>query len=332
MDRWPAGAEPAASRARGGARGARRRVRSGGLGPPGDRARRGGGRHRQVPAACRGPGRRPGSRARGRERASPGAGADPTVRGPGQHLRVLGSSPDARRRAVAALLATHLGDGNQSRRAATRACSSRPSTPSVTSSSRWPSTTHWWWPWTTCKGRPVQPPALGTLGGRLRHVPVVLIGCQRLLPRPPELTWSLEARRRAARAGCHSARSAGRPWPSWWKGRRRRAGPALLAGVAGAGGNPLYVTELARRAPLGGSDPGRRRLGRGPEMTLPPTLRLTILRRRSLLPQDGGGPAAPPGCPRGRRLSRRRMVSRKVGGSVISTTSARPSATWIAPS
>ena len=63
-------------------------------------------------------------------------------------------------------------------------------------------------------------------------------------------------------------------------------GPGLLAGISGAAGNPLFVTEL-----LGalieegaiGTAGGRAEVA---ELTLPPTLRLTILRRLSFQSDD----------------------------------------------
>jgi len=60
-------------------------------------------------------------------------------------------------------------------------------------------------------------------------------------------------------------------------------GRRLLAGISGAAGNPLFVTELlgalAQEQMITISD-GRAEVS---ELTLPPTLRLTILRRISFL-------------------------------------------------
>ena len=203
-------------------------------------------------------------------------------------LACSGSSPDARRRAVAALLATHLGDGGPV------TVSSDPGLqfqavdafgdlveslalhhPLVVAVDdlQW--------------ADPSSLLTLGTLGGRLRHVPVVLIGCLRLLPRPPELSRTLEAlevggARRLplgplggeAVAGLVGEVVAAEP------------GQQLLAGVAGAGGNPLYVTELVGALLQEGAIQVADGRAEVVEMTLPPTLRLTILRRLSLLPED----------------------------------------------
>jgi DNA-binding CsgD family transcriptional regulator/tetratricopeptide (TPR) repeat protein len=62
--------------------------------------------------------------------------------------------------------------------------------------------------------------------------------------------------------------------------------PGLLAGMAGAAGNPLFVTELIAALAQEGvieTAGGRADVA---EMILPPTLRLTILRRLSFLPVD----------------------------------------------
>jgi hypothetical protein len=65
-----------------------------------------------------------------------------------------------------------------------------------------------------------------------------------------------------------------------------RPGPRLLAEVAGAAGNPLFVTELVGALLQEGAiqvADGRPEVA---ETSLPPTLRLTILRRLSLLPDE----------------------------------------------
>ena len=128
---------------------------------------------------------------------------------------------------------------------------------------------------------------LGTLGGRLRHLPVVLIGCLRLLPRSPELRRALEA------LDAGGARRL--PLGPLGEGAvaelveevvAAEPGQRLLAGVAGAGGNPLFVTELVGALVQEGAIQVVDGRAEVIEMTLPPTLRLTILRRLSLLPDD----------------------------------------------
>jgi hypothetical protein len=66
------------------------------------------------------------------------------------------SSPDPRKAAIAALLATHGATGASPPSAATPASSSRPSTPSATWWRRWRGGGRWWSAWTTCSG-PTRP-------------------------------------------------------------------------------------------------------------------------------------------------------------------------------
>ena len=62
-------------------------------------------------------------------------------------------------------------------------------------------------------------------------------------------------------------------------------GPRLLAEVAGAAGNPLFVTELLGALAQEGAIATAGGRAEVAEMVLPPTLRLTILRRVSFLPE-----------------------------------------------
>ena len=128
---------------------------------------------------------------------------------------------------------------------------------------------------------------LGTLSRRLAYLPFALVGCFRLSPRVPELDQLAGALEEAgarlltvrpladdAVAGLVAEMVAAEP------------GPGLLARISGAAGNPLFVTELvgalaqeeAIETAGGSAETG--------ELTLPPTLRLTILRRLSFLPED----------------------------------------------
>jgi tetratricopeptide (TPR) repeat protein len=200
-----------------------------------------------------------------------------------------GSSPDPRRRAIAALLATRLGD----REALT--VSSDPGLqfqavdaflelleslaldgPLVVGLDdlQW--------------ADPSSLLTLGTLAGRLADVPLALVGCLRLLPRPPELTRALGAVEAAG----------GRRLPLGPLGEDAVAelvaevvaaepGRRLLAEVAGAGGNALFATELVGALLQEGAirvADGRAELAEVAEAPLPATLRLTILRRLGLLP------------------------------------------------
>ena len=64
------------------------------------------------------------------------------------------------------------------------------------------------------------------------------------------------------------------------------AGPLLLQQVVGAGGNPLFVIELVRALDEDGALEVLGGRAEALRASLPPTLRLTILRRLSRLPED----------------------------------------------
>ena len=127
---------------------------------------------------------------------------------------------------------------------------------------------------------------LGMMARRLAYTPVAVIGCFRPDPAAAELervTASLVdsgARRLILRPLDEDAvaklvaETAGAP-----------PGPRLLAGVAGAAGNPLFVTELVAAMAEEGSLLVAGGQAEVAEVTLPPTLRLTILRRVSFLPE-----------------------------------------------
>ena len=128
---------------------------------------------------------------------------------------------------------------------------------------------------------------LGALARRLAFLPVALIGCLRPSPRGVELdrlvgvlgaggARQLTVRGLAERAVTELVAEAVAAEP----------GPQLLAEMSGAAGNPLFVTEL-----LGALTQERAitTSGRYADVTaaaLPPTLRLTILRRLSFLSED----------------------------------------------
>jgi len=127
---------------------------------------------------------------------------------------------------------------------------------------------------------------LGVLGRRLDYVPVGVIGCLRPSPRVAELdrlAGALEAAGARhlilrpltgeAVTGLVAQAVAAEP------------GPRLLAEVAGAGGNPLFVTELLAALTQEGTIATAGGRAEVAETVLPPTLRLTILRRVSFLPE-----------------------------------------------
>ena len=128
---------------------------------------------------------------------------------------------------------------------------------------------------------------LAALSRRLEYMPVALAGCLRPSPRVAELdrlAAAVEAAgaRRLAPHGL--AEEAVRELVA--EAVTAEPGPGLIAEIAGAAGNPLFVTELLAALTQEGAittSGGRAELA---EMALPPTLRLTIVRRLSFLP-DG---------------------------------------------
>jgi len=128
---------------------------------------------------------------------------------------------------------------------------------------------------------------LAAVSRRLADLPVALIGCLRPSPRIPELDRLagllldaggriLAVRGLTERAVAELVAEAVAAVP----------GPGLLAGISGAAGNPLFVTELLGALAQEGAIETAGGRAEVAEVTLPPTLRLTILRRLSFLPGD----------------------------------------------
>ena len=128
---------------------------------------------------------------------------------------------------------------------------------------------------------------LAAVSRRLAYLPVALIGCLRPSPRIPELDRLagllldaggriLAVRGLTERAVAELVAEAVAAVP----------GPGLLAGISGAAGNPLFVTELLGALAQEGAIETAGGRAEVAEVTLPPTLRLTILRRLSFLPGD----------------------------------------------
>ena len=128
---------------------------------------------------------------------------------------------------------------------------------------------------------------LAALSRRLEYMPVALIGCLRPSPRVAELDRLAAAVEAAGarRLALHGlAEEAVRELVA--EAVTAEPGPGLMAEMAGAAGNPLFVTELLAALTQEGAittSGGRAEVA---EMALPPTLRLTIVRRLSFLP-DG---------------------------------------------
>jgi DNA-binding CsgD family transcriptional regulator/tetratricopeptide (TPR) repeat protein len=127
---------------------------------------------------------------------------------------------------------------------------------------------------------------VGVLARRLDGLPVGVIGCLRPFPRGAELdrlAGALEAAGARhlvlypltgeAVTGLVAQAVAAEP------------GPRLLAEVAGAAGNPLFVTELLGALAQEGAIATTGGRAEVAQTVLPPTLRLTILRRVSFLPE-----------------------------------------------
>ena len=126
---------------------------------------------------------------------------------------------------------------------------------------------------------------LAAVARRIAGLPVALLGCLRPLPHSGDLDRV---------TGVLEAAGARRIWVAPLAGGAVRdlvadavgaePGPGLLAEAAGAGGNPLFVNELVGALLQEGTvrvAGGRAEVAHA---TLPPTLRLTILRRLSFLP------------------------------------------------
>ncbi len=128
---------------------------------------------------------------------------------------------------------------------------------------------------------------LGALGRRLADLPVALIGCFRPAPRVTELDRLMTALDAAgARHLTVSPLPADAVAALAAEAVGSEPGPALLAGLSGAAGNPLFVTELLGALLEEGAIGTVSGQAEVAELTLPPTLPLTILRRLSFQSDD----------------------------------------------
>jgi DNA-binding CsgD family transcriptional regulator/tetratricopeptide (TPR) repeat protein len=128
---------------------------------------------------------------------------------------------------------------------------------------------------------------LGALAARLRYLPAAIIGCFRPAPRAAELE-RLAGALEAAGGRRLSLRELDQRAVSELVAETVGAAPGrrLLAGIAGAAGNPLFVTELLgalAQEQMIEIAAGQAEVS---DLALPPTLRLTILRRISFLPEE----------------------------------------------
>jgi len=128
---------------------------------------------------------------------------------------------------------------------------------------------------------------LGALAARLDGLPVAIIGCYRPVPHAADLERLASALEAAGGRRLPLRELDGRAVAELVADVVGAApGRRLLAGISGAAGNPLFVTELvgalAQERMITISD-GRAEVA---DLTLPPTLRLTILCRISFLADD----------------------------------------------
>ena len=128
---------------------------------------------------------------------------------------------------------------------------------------------------------------LNALSRRAEYLPIGLIACFRPLPRAPELDRLVASLLSAGARQLSLAGLTGRAVTDLVADVVTAApGRRLMAGISGAAGNPLFVTEMLGALDQEGmieTSGGRAEVAR---VTLPPTLRLTILRRLSFLPDD----------------------------------------------
>ena len=122
---------------------------------------------------------------------------------------------------------------------------------------------------------------------RLAHLPVAVIACLRPAPRTPMLQRLLDAltRDRAGRIGLGPI---GEDAVAALVAEAVDAPPSvrLLRELGGAGGNPFFITELLAAIREEGSLVTLDGQADVTHVTLPPTLRLTILRRLGFLSAD----------------------------------------------
>ena len=128
---------------------------------------------------------------------------------------------------------------------------------------------------------------LAAMGRRLADLPVGIIGCFRPVPRAAQLDGAVRALQTVgARHLALSPLGTGAVGDLVSEMVAAEPGPGLLAEIAGAAGNPLFVTELLAALRQEGAIQVMGGRAEVAEATLPPTLRLTILRRLSFLPED----------------------------------------------
>ncbi len=128
---------------------------------------------------------------------------------------------------------------------------------------------------------------LAAMGRRVADLPVGIIGCFRPVARAAELHGAVRVLQAAgARHLTLPPLGAGAVGELVSEMLAAEPGPGLLAEISGAAGNPLFVTELLAALQQDGAIQVMGGRAEVTEATLPPTLRLTILRRLSFLSED----------------------------------------------
>jgi DNA-binding CsgD family transcriptional regulator len=128
---------------------------------------------------------------------------------------------------------------------------------------------------------------VGTIGRRLGHVPVAVVGSLRLAPRSAELARLVSALETAGAGHLLVGPLAdGAVRDLVADTIAAEPGPGLLAEISGAAGNPLFITELLRSIIEEGAIVAAGGRAGVMETTMPPTLRHTILRRLTFLSDD----------------------------------------------
>ncbi|MBW3665233.1 MAG: AAA family ATPase, partial [Actinobacteria bacterium] len=125
------------------------------------------------------------------------------------------------------------------------------------------------------------------LARRLAHLPLLVILSARPYPRSPELHGVLD---RLTTSGAGHLPLAGLPDGATARLAaavlRQEPGPTVLAALNAAAGNPLFVAELLAALREDGAFEPRDGVVELHTARLPPSLRLTLLRRLSVLPED----------------------------------------------
>jgi len=128
---------------------------------------------------------------------------------------------------------------------------------------------------------------VAAMARRLPGLPVAIIGCFRPVPRNAELDGLIRALQAAgARQLALQPLGAEAVRELTCEAVAAEPGPGLLGQIAGTAGNPLFVTELLGALLQEGAIQVAGGRAEVAEARLPPSLRLTILRRISFLPED----------------------------------------------